>query len=181
MIALHPDCPASVPLLADHLDTALAIGEDLAVETLAPRADLDEQDPVAAPDAIEDFVRRLRRLEAGLLLRILQARRLAMDIAKGDAALKAAGALFRAQTELLSAMMLSAQDLGDHASASVDVHAYLRSRGLLAPEAAAPSPYEAISVTDEFKLGGVAPLGVTLDLVSSLLDVLDARFGLYAA
>ena len=181
MIGIHPDCPPGVVLLADHLDAALAVGEDLLASALPARADLDEADAETAPDALDGFVRRLRHLEASLLLRLLQARRLAGEIGRADLALRAAGALFRAQTGALHDVIA---DAGRGADASLsragDSHAYLRSRGLIAPEAAAPSPYAGLAIDEAFPVGGAARLGQVLDLVSALLDLLDARFGLYA-
>ena len=55
-IGINPDCPAGIHLLADHLDTALAVGEDLLALVLPPRADLDEADPETAPEAIDLYV-----------------------------------------------------------------------------------------------------------------------------
>ncbi len=181
MIGIHPDCPPSIALLADHLDAALAAGEDLLVASLPARADLDEIDSETAPEALDAFVRRLLQLEASLLLRVLQARRLAVEIGRADSALKAAGALFRAQTDTLHELVLRAGRTPEGGLVrSGDSHAYLRSRGLIAPEAAAPSPFESISVGEDFRVGGIAVLSQILDLVSSVLDLLDARFGLYA-
>lgn len=181
MIGLNPDCPPSVTLLADHLDAALAAGEDLMASMLAARSDLDEVDPEAAPEALDDFVRRLMKLESALLLRMLQARRLAVELGRVDGTLKSAGVLFKAQTDVLEALIFQAGRAGaTKLTRPGDGHAYLRSRGLIAPEAAAPSPFECVAVSEMFRIGGVAPLGLMLDLVSSLLDLLDARFGLYA-
>lgn len=181
MIGLNPDCPPNVTLLADHLDAALAAGEDLMASTLAARSDLDEVDAEAAPEALDDFVRSLMKLESALLLRMLQARRLAVELGRIDGTLKSAGALFKAQTDVLEELILQAGRTGaTKLTRPGDGHAYLRSRGLIAPEAAAPSPFECVAVSEMFRIGGVAPLGLMLDLVSSLLDLLDARFGLYA-
>ncbi len=180
MIGIHPDCPPSVALLADHLDAALAAGEDLLLASLPPRADLDEIDRETAPAAIDAFVKRLLQLEASLLLRVLQARRLATEIGRADPALKAAGALFRAQTDTLHELILRAGRTPEGGLVRAgDSHAYFRSRGLIAPEAAAPSPFESLSVGEGFRVGGIVVLSQILDLVSSVLDLLDARFGLY--
>jgi hypothetical protein len=180
MIGFHPDCPPSMTLLADHLDSALAAGEDLMAATLPARADLDEIDGKAAPDAVDAFVRRVQQLESSLLLRVLQARRLAADIGREDPTLKATGSLFRAQTETLHELILRSGRNGDGGLARIgDNYAYLRSRGLIAPEAAAPSPYESLTVGETFRVGGVAGLSQILDMVSAVLDLLDARFGLY--
>lgn len=181
MIANRPDCPPGVVLLADHLDAALAAGEDLLASTLAARADLDDADPDTAPEAMDGFVRRLMQLEASLLLRVFQARRLVEEVGRADAALGAAGALFRAQTETLHDLILRAGREADGKLVRAgDSHAYLRSRGLIARDAGAPSPFESLAVDESFRIGGVARLGQMLDLVSSFLDLLDARFGLYS-
>lgn len=183
MIATHPDCPPGVTLLADHLDTALAAGEDLLGCRLDARADLDERDAASAPEAMDRFVARAMQLEASLLLRVLQVRRLSGEISRTDSTLKSIGGLFRAQTDLLQ-VLIDSRSRGSDAIALAragDGHAYLRSRGLLAPEAAAPSPYEAVVVSEAFRVGGVVPLGGLLDLVSGFLDFIDARYGLYQA
>ncbi len=159
MIGIHPDCPPSVALLADHLDAALAAGEDLMAASLPARADLDEIDCEAAPEALDAFVRRLQQLESSLLLRVLHARRLAVEIGRADTSLKAIGALFRAQTEALHELILRAGRTPEGGLVRAgDSHAYLRSRGLIAPEAAAPSPFESLAVSEGFRVGGVGVL-----------------------
>lgn len=181
MMSLHPDCPPDASLLADHLDAALAIGEELLASTLPARSDLDEQDPDQAPVAIEMFVGRLMQLEAAFVLRVLRARRLVTEIGRTDPALKAAIGLFRAQTDLLQELIVkSAAEADGQLARAGDSHAYLRSRGLIAPEAAAPSPFESIAVGEGFRIGGIAAVGHVLDFVASLLDLLDARYGLYS-
>jgi hypothetical protein len=180
MIGINPDCPPGIALLADHLDASLAAGEDLLALSLAARADLDEVDPQAAPEALEAFVQRLHQLEASLVLRLLQARRLTAEIARADADMRSAAALFRAQTDVLHEMISgSDRDADGRLTRAGDSHAYIRSRGLIAPEAAAPSPFETLAVDESFRVGGVMELGQVLDFVSSALDLLDARFGLF--
>lgn len=180
MIGINPDCPPGVALLADHLDASLAAGEDLLASSLAARADLDEVDPQSAPEALDAFVQRLLQLESSLVLRLLQARRLSVEIARADPTMKSVASLFRAQTDTLHDMIAGAGRTPDGAlTRAGDSHAYIRSRGLIAPEAAAPSPFETLSVDESFRVGGVAPLSQILDFASSTLDLLDARFGLY--
>ncbi|MEZ5816220.1 MAG: hypothetical protein R3D44_03980 [Hyphomicrobiaceae bacterium] len=181
MIGINPDCPPGVALLADHLDSVLAVGEDLLGSSLPARADLDEADADAAPEALDAFVRRLLQLEASLVLRLLQARRLASEIGRADTTLKAAGALLRAQTDTLHDLIAGAGRTPDGMLVRAgDSHAYIRSRGLIAPEAAAPSPFESLSIGEDFRIGGVVQLGQILDMVSTMLDLIDARFGLYS-
>lgn len=180
MIGINPDCPPGVALMADHLDASLAAGEDLLASSLAARADLDEVDPQGAPEALDAFVHRLLKLEASLVLRLLQARRLSAEIARADPAMKSVAALFRAQTDALHDLIADPVRSAEGAlTRAGDSHAYIRSRGLIAPEAAAPSPFETLSVDESFRVGGVAPLSQILDFVSTTLDLLDARFGLY--
>jgi hypothetical protein len=180
MIGINPDCPPGIALLADHLDASLAAGEDLLALSLAARADLDEVDPQAAPEALEAFVQRLHQLEASLVLRLLQARRLTAEIARADADMRSAAALFRAQTDVLHEMISGPdRDADGRLTRAGDSHAYIRSRGLIAPEAAAPSPFETLTVDESFRIGGAMALGQVLDFVSSTLDLLDARFGLF--
>ncbi|MDX2155835.1 MAG: hypothetical protein SFW09_04915 [Hyphomicrobiaceae bacterium] len=181
MISANPVCPSEVCLLADHLDTVLAVGEDLLALNLPPRADLDEHAPDAAPEAVDQFVRRLRQLEQSLIVRILQARNRLRELGRGDAPMRMTATLFRAQTDvLLDLVSATGTGLAGRFDGSADSFAYLRTRGLIAPEAAAPSPYESVSVTEALRIGGILELGPLLDLVSSLLDLLDARYGLYS-
>lgn len=180
MSAFNPDLPPGIALVADHLDAVLAIGEDLLGERLPPRADLDDVDAERAPYALDQFVRQLRQREAALLLRLLQCRRLLADIDAGGRTLKSAATLFRAQTDALSDLIAKAtREEARAIPAPVDSHSYLRSRSVIAPEAAQLSPFEAAGVTEAFRLGGVAPLGAIMDMVAALLDLLDSHFDLY--
>ncbi|MGE0769041.1 MAG: hypothetical protein AB7L90_21570 [Hyphomicrobiaceae bacterium] len=180
MIGINPDCPPGVALLADHLDATLAAGEDLLASSLPARADLDETDPQGAPEALDAFVHQLSQLEASLVLRLLQARRLATEFSRADVTLRSTAALFRAQTDTLHDMIAGAGRSADGALVRAgDSHAYIRSRGMIAPEAAAPSPFEALSVDEGFLVGGVVQLRQILDFVSTMLDLLDVRFSLY--
>lgn len=181
MIATNPECPPGVAMLADHLDTALAVAEDLLRAGFPARADLDEADASTAPERWDQSMQRLAELEASLMLRVLQSRRLLSEIGRADSTLKMAGGLFRAEVDLLQALVLKGPS--NELVPSLphgDGHAYLRSRGLLAPEAAGPSPFEALAVSERFRIGGVVGLGGLMDMIAALLDFLDARFGLYA-
>lgn len=180
MIGTNPDCPPGVSLFADHLDAALAAGEDLLSASLAARADLDEVDPQGAPEALDAFVHRLYQLESSLVLRLLQARKLSVEIARADPEMKSIAALFRAQTDALHDLITGAENGAESLLARAgDSHAYIRSRGLIAPEAAAPSPFETLVVDENLRVGGVVPLGPILDFVATTLDFLDVRFGLF--
>jgi hypothetical protein len=180
MSGFNPDLPPGIALVADHLDAVLAIGEDLIAERLPPRADLDELDADGAPYALDRFVRELRQREAALLLRLLQCRRLLVDIGSGGRTFKSAAALFRAQTDALSDLIAKAtREEARAIPAPVDSLSYLRSRSVIAPEAAQLSPFEAAGATEAFRVGGVAPLGAIMDMVAALLDLMDSHFDLY--
>ena len=180
MSGFNPDLPPGIALVADHLDAVLAIGEDLLGERLPPRADLDEVDADGAPFALDQFVRQLRQREAALLLRLLQCRRLLVDGGAGGRTLKSAATLFRAQTDALSELIAKAtREEARAIPAPVDSLSYLRSRSVIAPEAAQLSPFEAAGATEAFRVGGVAPLGAIMDMVAALLDLLDSHFDLY--
>ena len=61
------------------------------------------------------------------------------------------------------------------------VLAYLRSRALLAADAAHPAAYASIKVDEAFLVARRLPLGVLLDLAATFLDTLELHYGLYAA
>ena len=86
-------------LLADHLDAALAAGEDLLAEQLAPAADREAATAgTAGGDAVGDFVRRLAHREAAIVARVLQARRRIAELPRLDRAMQSLLGLFQAQT-----------------------------------------------------------------------------------
>jgi hypothetical protein len=57
----------------------------------------------------------------------------------------------------------------------------MRSRGLIAQDAAGLSDSAPIAATEGFLVAKRAPLGVLLDLVASFLDALEAEFELFPA
>ncbi|MEZ5854995.1 MAG: hypothetical protein R3D67_09735 [Hyphomicrobiaceae bacterium] len=178
---IHSDCPAGICLLADHLDAALAIGEDLMTLSLAPRIDLDEADPATSPEAVEQFVQTVSRLEKLMIMRVLQARRRLPEVDDSDRLIASTISLLQAQTDVLLDLI---EQVGDRDrvkkfDGGSDAFAYLRAKGLISPEAAAPSPYESVDVTEAFRVGGVIELGPLLDMIAQMLDLLDARYGLY--
>ncbi len=57
--------------------------------------------------------------------------------------------------------------------------AYLRSRRLIAEDAAAPAEGQEISISEDFLMCGLVPLGSVLDLVALFLDTLETHYDLY--
>lgn len=174
--------PAVVYLLADHLDTALAAGEDLLKSTLRwnasdPRAiyGLTEQrhEERAAIDAA-------RTLEMVLLARVLKSRESALELAKLDNQFKVIARLYTSGTEVVAE---AARELTDETSYAFDagdgITAYLRSRGLIAEDEAAPLEAASLTVTEEFQIAGRMQLGPLLDLIAMFLDTLETHYDLY--
>ncbi len=175
MRSAHSVLEPQICLFADHLDAALAAGEDLQALALAP-----DLSGVEGPRRLSDFVARVARLEASLLAHVLQARRLAAAVQRLDGDVRRLEALFIANTALLVTLI---DEFGDRAhdyfATGADPLAFLRRRALLAEDAATVSSFDELRVTEEFRIGGVVELGPLLDLVGAFLDVLDRRFDLY--
>lgn len=176
---LHP----SIYLLADHLDAALAAGEDLLalsmiVTELASRT---SQRTVRNDETrLSQFLSRARTLEASLVAHVLQARRRALEVPRPDAHLKPLVQLFIGGT---AALVDAATDYGHPDTLAFDQGAdrmaYLRSRGLVAKDAGSLMPTTKLEIGDEFRLSARIELGALLDLVATFLEALDLRYGLY--
>ena len=169
----------AVYLLADHLDAALAAGEDLLATRLPALADLDETED-AAERELARFISRLGRLESVLVGRLLQARRRLAELPRQDSGLKAMTTLFNASTglllELVERFREQAQVLFDVGN---DRLPFLRDRGLLARDAAGLPLYDMLVVNESYRVGAVVELGPLMDMIAGLLDLLDRRYELY--
>lgn len=179
---MKPPVDPGIYLLADHLDAALAAGEDLLAADLAAPADIDRAEPGASAHAVAVFVNNLKRLEAALAARILQARRRAAELPRQDPLVRGVVDLFQSSTS--SALTLVEHFSRLHEGTTFDPsyltpHAVLRSRGLLAPDAAELPPFERVIVTEAYLIGGVLRLGEILNVVATTLDTLDNHFDLY--
>ena len=84
--------PACAYMLADHLDAALASGEDI----LAAGARLGEHGDKGAnePAALRSSIELIRALELALVTRVLKAREWSLQLMKVDARFKSAALLF---------------------------------------------------------------------------------------
>jgi hypothetical protein len=174
--------PAPVYLLADNLDSALAAGEDLLKARLTWHAD-DKCAPhelVAVRREERSAIEDLRTVETVLVARILKSRERAEDLTQLDSGFKAIVRLYNAGT----AMLLDAVDeFGDASTLDFETGdgcmSYLRGRGLIAPDAAAPDAGSVLSVNEEFLITGRIPLGTLLDLVAMFLDALETHYDIY--
>lgn len=176
------DTPASIYLLADHLDAVLAAGEDLMKLSVAVAdpSKCDGASPVWSE--LEDLIGQARDLELSAIARTLQARTRARDIASYDDEIAPLFKVYSASTAILAD---AAAELADTTFADFDAGcdplAYLRSRGVIAAEAGSLKGLERIVVGEDFLVARRIALGPLLDLTAQLLDVLDTNYGLFGA
>jgi hypothetical protein len=182
MIRDAKSAPAIVYLLADNLDTALAAGEDLMKSTIVWQSrDHDGGDDLAAQRALERrAVEAVRATEMVLVARVIKSRESALDLARSEVQFKPIAKMYAAGTTLLADAV---EDLADGTKELFEsgdcITAYLRSRGLIAEDAAAPHEAEVLPVTEDFRVCGRVALGPLMDLVATLLDALDRQYDLY--
>jgi hypothetical protein len=175
----HP----SIYLLGDHLDAALAMGEDLLTEKVAladPVRKLTSARLVRQDREVAEFLSSVRVLELTLTSRLMQARRHCDELRRREPRLRPVIALFAAGTTPLAD---AAAELGDTSARDFHtgdtIHAFLRSRGLIARDAAGLAGLNGLAVTEDYLVAGRIRLGTLLDLVATSLDALDLLFDLY--
>jgi hypothetical protein len=180
--SITPDHP-SIYLLGDHLDAALALGEDLLVEKVVL---VDAVQPLTMARLVRqnrelaDFLSAVRTLELSLTARLLQARKRAEEVRRRDTRLKPLIALFVGGT---APLLDAAMELGDttvHDFQTGDTaFAFLRSRALITREAANLERLAELRVGEDYLVAGRIRLGTLLDLVATFLDSLDLLYDLY--
>ena len=175
---------AGIYLLGDHLDAALAMGEDLLTEKVAladPLRKLTTARLVRQNREIAEFLTTVRTLELSLTARLMQARRRAEELKRREVRLKPLIALFLGGTAPLAD---AAAELGDTTARDFETgdtaHAFLRSRGLIARDAAGLEGLTHLAVGEDYLVAARIRLGTLLDLVATFLDTLDTLFDLYA-
>lgn len=176
----HP----SIYLLGDHLDAALAMGEDLLTEKVAldtPAGRSPLRDWMRQNRDLTDFLTTVRTLEYAMTARLLQARKRAEDLKRSETRLRPLIALFVAGTAPLAdaATELGDTDARDFQSADAAL-TFLRSRGVLAADAAGLDGLARLAISEDYQVAGRIRLGTLLDLVATFLDTLDLLFDLYA-
>jgi hypothetical protein len=184
MTVCAPPADASLYLLSEHLDAVLAIGEDLLTEKVALAEATQRMTTARAirqSREVRFFLESLRTLELTMTARLLQARKRAEEIkSRGGSRLKPLIALFVSGT---SALADGAADLGDPSSKAFDTGdtalAFLRSRGLIAADAAGLEGLSRLAVSEDYLVAGRVRLGTVLDLVATFLDTLDRMFDVF--
>lgn len=175
--------PAATYLLADHLDAALAIGEDLArVGRSYPwRLAREGEDILDLRAEQRRTIERIRLLELALIVRLIKARERAQQLAEAEDNFKALARLYVSTTGIL---LDAVEECADQSTIDFDtgdgLTAYLRSRALLAKDVAGIDEATAFAVTDDFLVARRMPLGVLLDLSATFLEALEAQYELYA-
>jgi hypothetical protein len=173
--------PLSVYLLADHLDGALAAGEDLVARGHDWRSLAED------PGEPSEFATRQRRitedvrgLELMLIARVLKARTHALSLAEVDDRFRAVGNLFASGTAvLLDAVSECGDARGEDFETGDDIISYVRSRGLIAPDAADVRAAADLTIDDSFLVAKRIALGPLLDMAAAFLDALDSQYELF--
>lgn len=175
----HP----SIYLLGDHLDAALAMGEDLLTEKVAldtPAGKSPLRTWMRQNRDLNDFFTAVRTLEYAMTARLLQARKRGEELKRNETRLRPLIALFVAGTAPLvdAAAELGDTDARDFQSADAML-TFLRHRGLIAADAAGLEGLTKLAVSEDYLIAGRIRLGTLLDLVATFLDTLDLMFDLY--
>ena len=173
--------PLSVYMLADHLDAALAAGEDIMARGSQWRALAETRgDPAEFVVRQRKIVDEIRVLELVLVGRILKARTHALTLAEYDDRFHVVGKLFASGTAIL---LDAVEESGDARSTDFDtadeVIAYVRSRGLIAPDAAVVRRAADLTIDDTFLVAKRMALGPLLDMAAAFLDALDVQYELF--
>lgn len=176
-----PRAPLSVYMLADHLDAALAAGEDLIArghdwQALAETSNADTAFAFAQRELTED----IRGYELMMAARILKAREHAQALATIDKRFATIANLFVAGTAIL---LDSVEECGDAREVDFEtgdaIVAYIRSRGLIAPEASNVLTPSELTIDDQFLVAKRLALGPLMDMAAAFLDALDTQYDLF--
>lgn len=183
MVTLPAGPHPSLYLLTDHLDAALAAGEDLLAEQVALLPS-DGRQTIAMllrqNRDLRQFVDRVRAFELTVTSRLLQARRRAEETRKLEPGLKPLIGLFLSGTHTLVDAVEEIRNRNETMFNTGDAAlAFLRSRGLVSPDAAAFEGRSMLAATEDYLIAGRIRLGTLLDLVAMFLDVLDNTYGLF--
>lgn len=173
--------PLSVYMLADHLDAALAAGEDLMTRGGDWRALAETPaDPSGFILRQRTVAEEVRSLELMLVARILKARNHASSLAECDDRFRAIAKLFVSGTAiLLDAVEESGDARATDFDTADDIVAYVRSRGLIAPDAPAVRVASDLTIDDNFLVAKRIALGPLLDMAAAFLDALDVQYELF--
>lgn len=174
--------PVGVYLLAEHLDAALAAGEDLTgVLFIWPGPPPREPEKIAELRAGQRAaIERIRTFELALIARVLKGRDWAEDVAQSQDRFAAMARLYLAGTAVL---LDAVAECADISAADFDagdgLTAYLRSRGMIAADAPTIADGVPLVAGEGFLVARRVPLGALMDLVAMFLDTLEAEYDLF--
>lgn len=173
---------ASIYLLADHLDAVLAASEDIVTAHLTWNRGRRAGDVELTNDSTEirDAIEHIRKLENLVIMRVLKSRERAEEVARVDKRFRQLAKLYTAGTAVLVDAVAECSDSTEIDFATADtVAAYMRSRGLIDPEAPAPAIGEDVPVGEEFLIAKRIAAGPLMDLSATLLDALELHYDLF--
>lgn len=176
------DAPVSVYLLAEHLDAALAAGEDLtSVLYIWPRPPPREPEEIAELRAGQrGAIERIRTFELALLSRVIKGREWATEVGLSEERFAMMARLYLAGTVILLDAVAECADVSAADFDSGDgLLAYVRSRGMIAEDAPAITDTAPLVAGENFLVARRIPLGPLLDLVATFLDTLEAEYDLF--
>ena len=173
----HP-IPPEAYMLADHLDAALAAGEDILI---AGRKLTDENDKgTREPPALRSSIELIRALELAMITRVLKAREWSQRLSKADTRFKLPAFSFMSgSVSLVDAIAEFADATNVDFDTADGITAYFRSRSVIADEAACLSQATSGLVTETFRIAGRNELGALMDMIASYLDALEVHFLLF--
>jgi hypothetical protein len=178
--------PASAFMLADHLDAALAAGEDIlaagdrAGDPLTARFGAEHGAPYETSAALRTSVELIRALELALITRVLKAREWSVTLSAQDQRFRMIGSLFLSGTlPLVDALAEFADATEADFETGDGITAYFRNRGTISAEAAGLNVIPGPLVTPTFKIAGRIEVGALLDLVAAYLDAMEVHCTLF--
>lgn len=178
----RPSSPPVVYFLADHLDAILAAGEDLLQLriTWVSTASSSQAATVRDRDDLRGDIDAIRSLELQLIARLLKSRDRAEELIRADPRLKLMARLFLSGTApILEAVAELSDATGSDFETGDATLAYLRTRGLITADAAAPDD-GVLDLTNDFLVARRLRLGDVLDLVAQFLDTMELHHDMYA-
>jgi hypothetical protein len=176
------DAPVGVYLLAEHLDSALAAGEDLtSVLFIWPGPPPRDADAIAELRAGQRAaIERIRTFELALISRVLKGRDWATEVAESEERFAMMARLYLAGTAIL---LDAVEECADISAADFDAGggllAYLRSRDMIPADAPTLSDTAPLVAGESFLVARRIPLGPLMDLIAMFLDTLEAEYDLF--
>lgn len=176
-----PRAPLSVYMLADHLDAALAAGEDLVSRGQDWRTLTESPGNMQTfPSRQRGIVEEIRAFELTVVARMLKARDHAGALALNDPRFAVIAKLFVSGTAgLLDAVEECGDATGDDFDTGDVVIAYARNRGLIPADAASVANAAQLTIDDGFLVAKRIPLGALMDMAASFLDALEVQYDLF--